>query len=64
MLQLTFERTSNGFVDDQTGSTWNVLGQAIEGELTGSQLTPVVHANLFWFSWAAFRSETVIYGTS
>ena len=58
---LTFQRNGDTIMDDQTGSTWNVLGQATAGELAGKQLTPVVHADHFWFSWAAFRPDTVIY---
>jgi hypothetical protein len=48
-------------LDDQTGSEWNVLGQAVSGELQGKQLVPVVAINHFWFSWAAFKPETRIY---
>lgn len=52
---LTF--TSNGdgtFADDQTGSTWTVLGVATDGELAGTQLESVQHRNEFWFAWQAF----------
>lgn len=67
-----FERTLNGqtlsFVaegetiqDEQTGSTWNVLGEAVAGELAGEALEPVVKVDHFWFSWAAFRPDTRIY---
>ncbi len=42
------------FTDDQTGSTWNVLGRAVDGELAGQQLAPVEHRNEFWFAWQAF----------
>ncbi len=58
---LTFQRQDKTFVDDQTGSSWNIVGQAIDGPLAGAQLTPIVHADHFWFSWAAFRPDTVIY---
>jgi hypothetical protein len=62
---LTFQRDGNNdIVDEQTGSTWNVLGQAVDGSLAGQQLTPVVHGDHFWFSWAAFKPDTVIYSTS
>jgi hypothetical protein len=59
--KLSFEFTEGKFLDEQTGSEWNVLGQAIAGEWTGKQLTPVVSINHFWFSWAAFKPETRIY---
>ena len=47
--------------DKETKSVWNIFGQAVEGELEGEQLTPVVAINHFWFSWAAFKPETKIY---
>ena len=59
--KLTFSIDGENFVDAETGSTWNILGQAIDGELAGQQLTPIVHANHFWFSWAAFKPDTIIY---
>ena len=52
---LTF--TANGddtFTDDQTGSTWSILGVAINGELAGTELATLEHRNEFWFAWAAF----------
>jgi hypothetical protein len=58
---LTFQDDGEKITDEQTGSEWNILGQAVSGELTGSQLEPVVNVNHFWFSWAAFRPETRIY---
>jgi hypothetical protein len=63
--RLEFEADADGnIVDKQTGSTWNVLGQAVEGELAGKRLQPVVSANHFWFSWAIFKPETrVIQGS-
>lgn len=58
---LTFSHDGSTFVDLETGSRWDISGRAVEGELDGSQLTPVVAINHFWFSWAAFRPETRIY---
>lgn len=58
---LTFNRDGEQIVDDQTGSTWNILGQAIAGPLAGEQLPPVIHGDHFWFSWAAFKPDTIIY---
>ena len=58
---LTFVYDGSKIIDEQTGSEWNVLGQAISGELAGKQLTPIVAVNHFWFSWAAFMPETRIY---
>ena len=59
--KLTFRAMGDGFVDNETGSIWNILGQAGEGPLAGSNLTPIVHANHFWFAWGAFKPDTEIY---
>jgi hypothetical protein len=47
--------------DRETGSMWSISGIAIEGELTGSRLEPVVHGDHFWFAWAAFSPDTTIW---
>ncbi len=59
--KLTFSKDGDNIVDTETGSSWNILGQAIAGSLAGKQLTPVIHADHFWFSWAAFRPDTIIF---
>jgi hypothetical protein len=46
------------FADDQTGSTWDLLGRAVSGPLTGAQLEPAGHLDTFWFAWAAFHPQT------
>ncbi len=55
------ERPST-FLDDQTGSRWDLLGRAIEGELEGTQLEVVPRDDTFWFVWFAFQPETVVAG--
>ena len=57
---LTFRVEGDAFIDKETGSEWNILGQAVDGPLSGKQLTPIVHANHFWFAWGAFKPDTVI----
>lgn len=57
----TFRYESGEIRDDQTNSTWNVFGTAIEGELAGSQLRQELAAPHFWFAWAAFKPDTRIY---
>jgi len=57
---LTFTATEDGFVDDETGSTWNLLGQAVDGPLAGSQLEAVEHVDTFWFAWSAFQPDSAI----
>lgn len=59
---LDFGTTRDRILDQETGSEWNLLGQAVSGDLAGTQLQPIPSINHFWFSWAAFRPETSIYG--
>jgi hypothetical protein len=60
---LTFEAAGEDgrFRDRQTGSVWNLSGQAVRGELAGTRLEAVAHGNHFWFAWAAFRPETRVW---
>ena len=59
---LTFTATEDGFVDEETGSAWDLFGQAIAGPLAGIRLPPVVHGAHFWFAWSAFQPETSVHG--
>ena len=59
---LTFAANGDGtFTDAETGSTWNILGNAVAGELSGAQLTPLLAFDHFWFAWAAFHPQTELY---
>ena len=55
---LTFESRDGAIVDQQTSSTWNALGKAVDGPLAGTALTPVVHTSTFWFAWSSFHQGT------
>jgi len=59
---LEFYKGKNGFVDDYTGSVWNITGKCIEGATKGKQLRIEPHGNHFAFAWLAFHPDTVIYG--
>ena len=59
--KLTFRAEGSAILDNETGSVWNILGQAVEGPLAGSQLTRIVHGDHFWFAWAAFNPDTRVY---
>lgn len=59
--RLTFKLDGDKFLDNETGSEWNILGEAIQGPLTGKTLTPVLHGDHFWFAFGAFRPDTIIY---
>jgi hypothetical protein len=58
----TFTREGAGFVDDETGTTWNVLGEAVRGPRQGERLEPVTHLDTFWFAWSTYRPETALIG--
>ncbi|MFQ5875455.1 MAG: DUF3179 domain-containing protein, partial [Dehalococcoidia bacterium] len=62
--ELTFEADGDLFMDNETGTSWNILGQAVQGPLSGTTLEPVLHANHFWFAWAAFKPDTTIWRAS
>ena len=59
--QLTFVMDGNTMTDNETGSSWNIFGQAIAGPLAGSELQPMLSHTHFWFAWAAFRPDTTVY---
>jgi len=60
---LTFRRgATGGFSDTETGSTWNIFGQATGGPLAGRQLAAVEHVDTFWFAWGAFRPTSRVIG--
>lgn len=59
--ELRFEPADDGALRDvQTGTVWDVTGRAVSGPLEGERLTPVIHDQTLWFSWAAFRPDTEI----
>ncbi len=58
---LTFRLAGDRLVDAETGSEWNVLGQATAGPLAGQRLTPIVSGTHFWFAWAAFKPQTRVW---
>lgn len=66
-----FERTMDGqelyfessdvYLVDSTGSTWNYEGLAVSGALEGHQLKRLASSPGFWFEWAAFHPGTEVY---
>ncbi len=57
---LTFSADGDSIVDDQTGTTWAVTGEALDGPLAGEELAPVGHLNTFWFAWSTYHPDTLI----
>jgi len=60
---LNFRRTEGAFVDRETGSTWDVLGRSVDGQLEGTRLEAIEHVDTFWFAWAAFAPATTVLPT-
>jgi hypothetical protein len=57
---LNFAAEGSVFVDDATGSTWNVFGMAVDGPLKGTELEPLPHLDTFWFAWFSYNPGTVL----
>jgi hypothetical protein len=60
--RLTLEARADGVFDLETGTRWNVLGRAVDGPLTGTELEPLVATDSYWFDWAAFFPSTRVFG--
>lgn len=58
---LTFIRKNDQFVDRQTGSTWNIAGLAVEGQLKGTKLQSIPHGDIFSFAWFVIHPESQLY---
>lgn len=58
---LTFRNDESGFVDNETGSHWNIWGEATAGPMVGSSLSQLHAFPHFWFAWAAFYPDTFLY---
>ncbi len=62
-MVLKFSANADGtFTDDATNSNWNGYGEAIDGELAGRELRWINAFPHFWFAWAAFQPDTLVYG--
>ncbi len=55
---LEFSFREGKLIDRDTGSEWKPDGSAIEGSMTGENLTPVTFFDVMWFGWYAFYPET------
>lgn len=59
---LSFSLSEGHIVDDQTGSRWDLLGNAVAGPYKGARLTPANSGVHFAFAWLAFNPDSEIYG--
>ena len=46
------------FADVETGSEWNMRGEALAGPLKGAQLEQIPAYNSMWFGWSAYWPQT------
>ncbi len=58
---LSFRHDAGRFIDRETESNWNIWGEATDGPLAGSSLSQLNAYPHFWFAWAAFYPETILY---
>ena len=58
---LDFKLSENTIVDVQTGSTWNMFGVAIDGELKGTRLEKIDRGVFFSFVWLDFFPASLIF---
>ena len=48
-------------VDRESGTTWDVEGNALSGPLTGNSLTFVPSLISEWYGWSGYHPETTLY---
>lgn len=56
---LSFTKSGNEQVMDNTKSTWNMNGKCIDGELKGEKMQNIQAYQEFWHSWNTFHPETM-----
>lgn len=59
---LTFRHEDDTITDEQTGSTWNIYGEAVAGPLMGAELAYMDCSPRLWFAWAETHPDTIVYG--
>ncbi len=58
---LRFTYRDGRFIDEQTGTVWDITGRAREGPLAGRRLEPIPHGDYFAFAFLAFRPDAGVY---
>ncbi len=63
---LKFEQTAEGgevmIRDENTGSVWDLDGRATSDGMGETKLEKLKYHNAFWFAWADFHPDTLVYG--
>jgi hypothetical protein len=55
---LDFRADGDSFVDEETGSVWDIGGRAVSGPLEGTILERIHHLDTFWFAWSTYQPDT------
>ena len=59
----TFRPQEGHFVEDNTGTRWNIItGEAASEKEKGTRLERLPAVNIYWFAWARYYPQTTIYG--
>ena len=56
--QLTFTTESGVFIDEESGTEWDITGAGVAGELAGTRLEQFHHLDTFWFAWSTYQPGT------
>ena len=59
--KLTFKYENGFFIDNETGSKWNISGKSVSGTFEGKQLERMKAGDYFAFAWFAFMPDTKVY---
>lgn len=60
-VNLTFKKVDGKFIDNETGSIWNMSGECESGSLIGTKLWMLPHGQHFAFAMLTFHPDCVIY---
>lgn len=58
---LTFAFEDGSYVDAETGTRWNLSGEAVKGELKGTTLDRLPSRYTFWFAYIGAFPDTDVY---
>jgi hypothetical protein len=61
-LQSDAKRPETPFVDEETGTHWDIAGRAADGQLKSWTLDWVDSVQVKWFAWVAEHPDTTLYG--
>jgi len=60
-LEFFVKPETSEIIDAETGSGWDFSGKAVNGELSGQQLTKIATIKDYWFDWKTYHPDTQLY---